>query len=109
MKWILAALVTLPLILCTGIAAHASGNDWKKLTEEVMSLYSQGRYPRAVVVAKEALLMAEQTHGRDHPEVATSLNNLAEVYEAQGQYVQAEPLFSRALAINEKALGPDHS
>ena len=36
------------------------------------------------------------------------LNNLAELYQAQGQYAQAEPLFKRSLAIQEKALGPDH-
>ena len=40
--------------------------------------------------------------------MATSLNNLAELYHAQGQYAQAEPLYKRALAIREKALGPDH-
>src|SRR5258705_5809012 len=108
MKRILAALVALSLIICTGIAAYASDNDWKKIKHEVMSLYGQGRYQRAVVVAKEALRIAEQTHGPDHPNVATSLNNLAELYQAQGQYVQAEQLFRRALAINEKALGPDH-
>ena len=26
----------------------------------------------------------------------------------QGKYSEAEPLFKRALAIDEKALGPDH-
>jgi tetratricopeptide (TPR) repeat protein len=40
--------------------------------------------------------------------VATSLNNLAELYRVQGQYAAAEPLYKRALAIWEKALGPDH-
>ncbi|MCV4691476.1 tetratricopeptide repeat protein, partial [Escherichia coli] len=39
---------------------------------------------------------------------ATSLNNLAGLYDAQGQYALAEPLFKRSLAITEKALGPDH-
>ena len=33
---------------------------------------------------------------------------LAELYRAQGQYAQAEPLYKRALAIYEKALGPEH-
>jgi tetratricopeptide (TPR) repeat protein len=50
----------------------------------------------------------EKTLGPDHPDVATSLNNLAQLYETQGQYAQAEPLFKRSLAISEKALGPDH-
>jgi tetratricopeptide (TPR) repeat protein len=40
--------------------------------------------------------------------VAVSLNNLAKLYYAQGQYAQAEPLYRRALAIREKALGPEH-
>jgi tetratricopeptide (TPR) repeat protein len=40
--------------------------------------------------------------------VATSLNNLARVYKAQGDYAKAEPLYKRSLAIREKALGPDH-
>ena len=41
-------------------------------------------------------------------EVATSLNNLAELYRDQGHYAEAEPLFKRSLAIVEKALGPEH-
>ncbi len=40
--------------------------------------------------------------------MAQSLNNLAELYRAQGHYAQAEPLFQRSLAIWEKALGPEH-
>jgi hypothetical protein len=39
---------------------------------------------------------------------AWSLNGLAELYRAQGQYTKAEPLHQRALAIREKALGPEH-
>lgn len=40
--------------------------------------------------------------------MAITLNNLASLYRAQGQYAQAEPLFQRSLAIYEKALGADH-
>jgi tetratricopeptide (TPR) repeat protein len=40
--------------------------------------------------------------------VATSLNNLAALYDTQGDYAKAEPLYKRSLAIREKALGPDH-
>jgi tetratricopeptide (TPR) repeat protein len=36
------------------------------------------------------------------------LNNLAALYDAQGRYAEAEPLYRRAVAIAEKALGPDH-
>ena len=40
--------------------------------------------------------------------MALSLNNLAALYVAQGRYAEAEPLYKRSLAIQEKALGPDH-
>jgi hypothetical protein len=44
----------------------------------------------------------------EHPDVATTLNNLPELYRKQGKYAEAEPLYHRSLAIREKALGPDH-
>ena len=50
----------------------------------------------------------EKALGPVHPNVATSLNNLAALYQTQGNYAQAEPLYKRALAIWEKALGPVH-
>jgi Tfp pilus assembly protein PilF len=40
--------------------------------------------------------------------VAASLNNLGTFYYAQGLYEQAESSCKRAVAIWEKALGPDH-
>ncbi len=46
--------------------------------------------------------------GADHPDTATSLNNLAGLYDAMGQYEKALPLYERALAISEAQLGADH-
>ena len=40
--------------------------------------------------------------------MAISLNNLAVLYSNQGKYNDAEPLYKRSLAIDEKALGPEH-
>jgi tetratricopeptide (TPR) repeat protein len=40
--------------------------------------------------------------------VAASLNNLAALYYHQDQSAKAEPLYQRALAIYEEALGPEH-
>ena len=37
-----------------------------------------------------------------------SLNNLAQLYETQGRYDEAESLYQRALATRERVLGPDH-
>ena len=38
----------------------------------------------------------------------SSLSNLASLYQAQGKYEQAEPLYQRVLAIFEMQLGPEH-
>jgi tetratricopeptide (TPR) repeat protein len=46
--------------------------------------------------------------GPEHPDVATSLNDLAELLHSQGKYAEAEPLYRRALAIREKILGSEH-
>ncbi len=41
--------------------------------------------------------------------MANSLNSLAGVLKAQGDYAAARPLLERSLAIRERALGPDHA
>ncbi len=55
-----------------------------------------------------AALKEAEKFGEQDPRFATSLNNLAALYRAQGKYAQAEPLYRRSLAIVEKALGPEH-
>ncbi len=41
--------------------------------------------------------------------MATKLDNLALFCHDHGKYAEAEPLYQRALAIYEKALGSEHS
>ena len=50
----------------------------------------------------------EKAFGPEHPKTAFSLNSLAGLYLAIGDYAKAEPLFRRALAIHEKTFGPGH-
>ncbi len=50
----------------------------------------------------------EKALGPEHADVAINLNNLAALYQAQGNYAKAAPLYQRSLAILEKALGPEH-
>ena len=46
--------------------------------------------------------------GPDHPEVAIDLNNLAILLKHTNRLAEAEPLYRRALAIDEASYGPDH-
>ena len=108
MKTLSKALLIVLLITSFSMAAHAQEELWEQLNSKVVKLYQQGRYAEAAKVAEEALTVAEKTFGPEHPDVATSLNNLAELYRAQGKYAEAEPLYKRSLAIREKVLGSNH-
>jgi len=90
------------------VYADGAGIEWDILNQEANDLSQRGEYARAVVVAKEALDVAAENVGWQHPDVAISLNNLATLYTDLGNYAEAEPLYKRAMAIREKALGPDH-
>jgi CHAT domain-containing protein len=72
---------------------------------EGQSLY----YEKAEPLYQRALAINEKALGPEHPEVASSLFNLASLYTERGDYAKAEKLFQRALAIREKVLGPEHS
>ncbi len=78
------------------------------LSKTAYYLYKRAQYPQAEPLFKRALAIYKQQLGPEHPFTATSLNNLAGLYRAQGKYEQAEPLFKRALAIREQQLGPTH-
>ena len=105
----LVILISLLLQLGTlNVFAQGAGIEWDTLNQEALRLYRAGKYERAIIVAQEALKVAEDNVGPNHIDVATSLNNLAGLYDTQGNYAKAEPLYKRALSIDEKALGPDH-
>ena len=84
-------------------------------SEALMKAYRQGKtlddagqYEQAIRYYRQVLKLSEAEFSPDHPSVASSLNNLAELNQVIGRYAEAETLYKRALAIREEALGPDH-
>jgi tetratricopeptide (TPR) repeat protein len=71
-------------------------------------LDEQRRYGEAEPLYLQALEIRQVQLGHDHPDTATSLNNLAALYESQGRYGEAEPLYLQAIAILLEKLGEDH-
>ena len=59
----------------------AAATEWEALNREATSLFQQGNYTKATVAAKKALHAADQALGPDHPDVATTLNNLARLIQ----------------------------
>lgn len=89
--WILA--LVLVLALPAGVWA-AELAELKALAER---LYQQGRYEAAIPLVQQALALARQQFGEDHPATAKAYNNLAILYQAMGRNAAAEPLSRKAL------------
>ncbi len=54
---------------------------------------------------RRALAIDEASYDADHPEVATDLNNLAQLLKATNRLSEAEALMRRALVIAEASYG----
>jgi tetratricopeptide (TPR) repeat protein len=71
-------------------------------------LRDQGRLPESEVLFGDALELARQVHGPDHPEVAAILNNLGQLYVQQEKLDRAEAAHRESLTIYRETLDPDH-
>ncbi len=62
----------------------------------------------AISLLEGALMMRKWLFGNTHLEVALNLYQLATLYDNQGRYQRAEPLYREALVLFEENLGADH-
>ncbi|RMH72917.1 MAG: tetratricopeptide repeat protein, partial [Cyanobacteria bacterium J007] len=85
-----------------------NSRSWETLNQQIVQLYQQGQYVAAIPLAERAVQLAQEQWGKEHPNVATSLNNLAGLYESQGRYAEAEPLYLEAVRIHRIALPENH-
>jgi len=100
-------LVGILCVVFVSIQACTQETQWRKHMAAGAKAHREGRYTDAERSFQAAVKEAE-AFGPQDPRLATSLNNLAELYRLQGKYAEAEPLNKRSLAIREKALGPAH-
>ena len=104
-SWVVVGLACLA-VAAVGYAFLQRG-PWETQLAAGDKAYRQGNYLEAEKQLVAALKEAEGLGPQD-PRLATTLNYLALVYDAQGKYADAEPLYKRSLAILENALGPEH-
>jgi hypothetical protein len=74
------------------------------------SLKNSSMRKRAYASAEDTCLkpvVLAETLGSEHADVASALRNLANGYANHTDYAAAEPLYQRALEIQEKVLGPE--
>jgi len=57
---------------------------------------------------RRALAIKEKVLGKDHPDTALTVHNMATLLAGLGRAAEAESLYGRALAAFEAALGAEH-
>jgi len=68
----------------------------------------EGLYQVAEFWSQQLVKVCQTLFTGDHPDVASSLNNLASLYKSQGKYSEAEPLYLDALEMRRRLFTGDH-
>src|SRR5579885_2820836 len=84
--------------------ANPEPRGWQEHLSAGKRAYEEARFREAEREYKAALQAAEAFGPKD-PRFASTLNDLVEVYRADGRYNKAEPLFLQALALREETHG----
>ncbi|MHC4676409.1 MAG: tetratricopeptide repeat protein, partial [Planctomycetota bacterium] len=82
-----------------------AGDDPQILGNLAVVYCKNALYRKAEPLMRRALAIDEASLGKDHPNVAIHLNNLAGLLQDTNRFAEAEPLIRRALAIGEASLG----
>ncbi len=67
-----------------------------------------GNRRQALDLLDEGMQIAAHLRPEDDLDLAMLLNTRAALYSSWGRYLEAEPLYQRALRMTEKILGPEH-
>ena len=99
-RWVALALIACGLAASTPAGGQESpADDARRLYRRAVELHDLGRHQEAAPVAERAVAGLVSALGPDHPDVALSLNALALIHVANGDFARAEPLYLRAHAI----------
>src|SRR5260221_10069704 len=96
------------LLICSALGitviasiASAEDNSWSDLMDSGKAAFKQHDYAQAEQSFKAAASAAQSIQAND-TRLASTLNDLALVYDAQGKTEDAEKLFKQAIDILEK-------
>jgi len=88
-------------------AARLQPSNWQYAQRAGNLAVRMGDYAIAASFSEATLSLVSLEFGPDTQETATALNNLALTYALLARYMEAEPLYRRAIDIGEKTLGKD--
>ena len=71
-------------------------------------LQNYALYDKAIEVYNRLIKMCEEFYGKEHPNTASSYNNIGLAYAHLGYYDKAVKYYRQAMNIREKVLGKEH-
>ena len=71
-------------------------------------LRNLGLYEKAEKILRKAVICAKTVRGKEHPDYATTLVNLANLLRMMKQWEESEALFYQALALYKITIGESH-
>ncbi|MEM9087455.1 MAG: FxSxx-COOH system tetratricopeptide repeat protein [Cyanobacteria bacterium P01_F01_bin.53] len=99
------ARVSVQLVSVYQVEAKAAAN---LLNTTGLYLKKRGLYDEVEPLYLQGIEIGKRSLGEDHPDVATSLANLASFYQEQGRYNEAEQLCLQGIEIDKRSLGEEH-
>jgi tetratricopeptide (TPR) repeat protein len=79
-------------------------DEWIALNEQKKELYSQGKINEAIVVANQLLTITRNLFLDPSNNIANALNDLALLYAIQGQWIEAEFFYVKAIDMYRQLL-----
>ncbi len=79
--------------------------QWQSLSAQAQKAGDAGDYPKAIAATEKALALARKAFGDRDRHTLTTLNNLANLYQDQRRYSEAEPLLQEALQAKREIFG----
>jgi tetratricopeptide (TPR) repeat protein len=105
MKLRLLVIAVVLALFVQGVGFGQTAEEWSSRGREY---YNQGDYVRAIECILQEKDINEKTLGKEHPDYATSLNNLGALYSSMGDYGKAERYYLEETSIKERVLGKEH-
>lgn len=88
------------------VVSNIHTTKWRVFTDNGRDSFLQGKLEQAERFFLSALQEAKEGFGERDPHVASSCNNLAELYRVMKAFDKAEPLYLEAVNILEESFGP---
>lgn len=95
------------MLAVASLELSCTSESWEETLAAGQRALQQRHYGEAERQFRVAVEKAE-AFGREDRRIAVSLSQLAEVYAAQRRYLEAEPIYGRALSIYQVVHGEDH-